>query len=426
MKVVKYVLPMLVALGVSFSIYASSNDDPLGNSTGALDVVNEKDTWAVRDWLKSKRVALNNKGGDLSVSGEVRTEWRNVHEKLNGVRQVGINSVSGLANNQFDVEVNLYFDYKADKTWAAIKLEFDNAMGRLTGDVNQIALERAYLGYHLFDDGVSRLDLMVGRQRMYDLYDSEIQFNSTADGFTATYAVSFESVGDFLVKGGGYLVDARQAHPVWIIEAGIFDIGDTGLYFEYSFVDWSKNGNPNLSSRNVNAFKFINNQFILGYVFDPAMVYVDARFFGGILWNADADKRALKRLTGVNTRANLGWWIALQVGKLEKAMDWAGQVQWQVSEAQAVPDFDVSGIGRGNSQNSAFFTTGPGSTTVNVFPGQLAQGDSNYSGFEIDFMYALTNEIVLEARLQRALAKSRSLGGPLSYTNFQLEAIYGF
>lgn len=85
-------------------VIASSNDSTFG---GVLDVVNEKDLWAVRDWMISKR-KHGNKGCDIMVSGEVRAEWRNVKERLSRIRQVGEGSVSGLSNNLFDVEVNLF------------------------------------------------------------------------------------------------------------------------------------------------------------------------------------------------------------------------------------------------------------------------------------------------------------------------------
>ncbi len=416
MKVCNYLLTALLALFMTNSIFASGNDDPLGFSTGALDVVNEKDLWAVRDWLKSKRIELHHKSGDLSVSGEVRAEWRNMHEKLGSTRQVGIGSVSGLANNQYDVEVNLYFDYSTEKSWTAIKLEFDNAMGMLSGDINQIVLERAFVGYTFYDDGLYRIDGMLGRQRMYDLYDSEVQFNSTADGATVNLNANFECITEMLLKGGIYLADATEAQPFWIFEATFWDIGCIGLYAEYSFITWAKSGTR---FRNDPTFQYSNHQATIGYVFSRDWWPIDTRIFTAFVINQQADPNVMQRLTNgvVRSRENWAWYVALQVGTVEKAMDWAAQFQYQGVQAQSIPDFDVSGIGRGNSLNSQSF--------INNVNG-LGNGNANYSGWELDGLFALSDNIVLEARFQRAVSQEKKIGRPLSYTNFQIEAIYGF
>lgn len=410
----RYWLLFVVCFFSASLVMASSNDATTG---GVLDVVNEKDLWAVRDWLKQKRMHEGSKKlSDVIVSGEVRIQWQNIKERLSRIKQVGSDSVSGLSNNLFDAEVNLYFDYKADKTWAAIKLEFDNAMGRETGQVNQISLERAYMGYHIFRDSRNLVDIMVGRQRLYDLYDSEVQYNSTADGFTVVYGLAFPKYFDFTLKGGGYIADATQSHAFWLIEAGLYDIMDLGIYFEYSFIDWAKSGSTYYNNPN---WKFINHQFVLGYVFNPEITRVPARFFGGILFNADADSKRIQQLTNgkVSSKENLAWYVAIQLGKLENANDWAFQAQWQGVEAQSMPDFDVSGIGRGNSVGSSLYTSNSNG---------LANGNTNYNGWEVDFMYNITAELVLEVRFQRALSQNSDIGLPLNYTNYQVEMIYGF
>lgn len=433
----KRLLFSLICMSMSYSLFGASANANYTQATDLLDTVNQKDLWAVRDWLKTKRVALNSKSGDLSIAGDIQAEWRNVHEKLGSLELTsGADSPGQWSNNLYSIDFRLYFDYKSDKTWASVKLEFNNAAGVFNGEANQIALNRANMGYHLYDDGIMRLDGIVGRQRSYEMYDSEVQFNSAIDGFTGTYALTVDTLADVSIRGGGYIVDQSENHPVWIIQYAMYDLLDTGLYLEYAWTDWHKEtrentiitnlANPsNVTTVGKSKWDFITNQFILGYVFNPEVFSVDVRLFGGILWNAHAAKREVNRLSRgkvPNSRKNLAGWIALQLGSVERAGDWAFQAQWQVVEALSIPDWDVSGIGTGNSTSSSLFGFNTFSSAVN-FPGN---GNSNYNGWELDILYSLTNELVLQIRIQRALAEEKKIGRPLNYTNFLFSAIYGF
>lgn len=426
---------LLLCVFASRSLYCTANANR-SQTSDLLDSVNQKDLWAIRDWLKTKRVALNMKSGDLSIAGDIQAEWRNVTEKLGSLELTsGSGSPGGWSNNLYSISFRLYFDYKSDKTWSAVKLEFTNAGGTFNGEANQIALNRANLGYHLFDNGQVRLDANVGRLRSYDVYDSEIQFNATLDGFTGTYSLAMDSLADFSIRGGGYIVDQSENHPVWIIQAGMYDILDTGLYFSYAWVDWHKDTQRDTIITNAESgattttssakWDFITNQFILGYVFNPELFSVDVRLFGGILWNAHAAKRTVTRLSLgklLSSYQNLAGWVALQLGSVERAGDWAFQAQWQVVEAISLPDFDVAGIGTGNSTSSSLFGFNAFSSAVN-FPGN---GNTNYNGWELDLLYSVTNELVIELQLQRATSAEKQIGKPLNYTNFILNAIYGF
>lgn len=434
----------LACISIAAQLFTETSNNFAIQITDLLDTVNQKDLWAVREWLRTKRVALSNKTGDFSLSGDVKAQWRNVQEHLTpnvppGAPAVnivnGVDSPSGWTNNLYNIDFRLYFDYKADKTWASVKLDFDEAAGLFAGQANNLALVRANMGYHLFDDGNARLDVLVGRQRAYELYDSQIQFNSTLDGFTGMFGLGINGLADITVRGGGYVFNAIFNQPVWIVQAGIYDILDTGFYAEYSFVNWAKNlngiviTNTNMSPTgtyiaNSEVWSFRNNQFILGYVFNPEIFGRDVRLFGGILWNALARPDAMDKLSDsiVKSGQGLAGWIALQLGSVQKAGDWAFQAQWQVLQPYSVPDWDVAGMGRGNGSDSALFGFTSFSKATN-FPGN---GNANYNGWELDLLYSVTNEIVLEALFQRALPINSSIGGKSNYTNVVLAAIYGF
>ncbi len=447
MKGLKRFFILLIAFVCTTSpLFAETSNNFAVQISDLLDTTNQKDLWAVREWLRTKRVALNNKLGDFSLSGDIKAEWRNVFQDLGtftnpaGIRFPAINITGGPAspstwnNNLYTIDFRLYFDYKADKTWASVKLDFDEAAGLFSGESNNLALTRANIGYHLYDDGNMRLDVIVGRQRAYELYDSQVQFNSTFDGFTGLYSLGLDGLADVSIHSGGYVFNALASHPMWVVQLGAYDLFDTGFYMEYAFINWSKNTSStpitNLATGTTirvgsEKWAFRNNQFILGYVFNPEIFGRDVRLFGGILWNALARPRTMFRLSNGTTDStqSLAGWIALQIGSVQRAGDWALQAQWQVVQPFAVPDWDMAGFGRGNGSQSSLI----GFETFSRVTNLSGNGNANYNGFGLDFLYSVTNELVMEACFTRTLSATSSVPGRSStYTNFTLAAIYGF
>ena len=76
----------------------------------------QRDIEALRDWVNTKRqVTIKERGGNLSISGEVRAELQSTNEKKNGIKQRGRGGeVQPTAMRAWDVEVNLMLDYRTD------------------------------------------------------------------------------------------------------------------------------------------------------------------------------------------------------------------------------------------------------------------------------------------------------------------------
>src|SRR5882672_7990677 len=92
----------LFLLTSCLSLYALSFADTI--EVGAE--LEDRDIQALREWINTKRqVSLKEIGGDLSISGEVRTEFQSAWEKRNGVKQRG--SSGFLPGQAFDIEFNL-------------------------------------------------------------------------------------------------------------------------------------------------------------------------------------------------------------------------------------------------------------------------------------------------------------------------------
>src|SRR5438093_1408698 len=91
----------IAALTIPLAAPLLSIDD----QRGELD---REDIQALRDWLNTKRqVTVREIGGNLSISGQVRTEFQRTNEVVNGIAQRGHDTPSKLPTNAYDVEVNL-------------------------------------------------------------------------------------------------------------------------------------------------------------------------------------------------------------------------------------------------------------------------------------------------------------------------------
>jgi hypothetical protein len=55
-----------------------------------------------------------------------------------------------------------------------------------------------------------------------------------------------------------------------------------------------------------------------------------------------------------------------------------------------------------------------------------AKGNANYKGWKIEGLYALTDDLSIDASFQYARACDKSIGGKLNYSRWKLAAIYAF
>lgn len=382
---------------------------PVCNQLKCPSAIEEMTPEQIDKWME-RLLEDTESTGELSIDAEVTAKWKNVHEQLNGIKQVGIDSASGRANNQYGIQANLLFDYSKDKTWAQIKLEFDNSAGRNTGSVDAIALKRANMGYHILQDAPVFIDVLVGRAQMSDLYYSEVEFDGVSDGVTLTLRSDIEGFTDFVTKGGIYLYDAKTSHAFWVVDVGFYNFANTGLYFEYNLIDWSKDSRSGYQGAPNN--RFLISQANVGWNSNPDLIPIPVKVFSGFLWNHRAYKG---HYTHYQTE-NFAFYAGLQMGKVKKQYDWAFKAQWQSVQAEAIPDFDVSGIGRGNAIKGALYSNNNG---------PLRTGNTNYQGFEISGIFALTDNISLKPKFQRSVALNTSIN-TFSYTRFGVDALYTY
>lgn len=412
MKLYTLVRPMIVSLTCFCGALSAAASD------------RSSDIDALREWINTKRqVSVRELGGELSISGEVRTEFQSTTEVSNGVKQRGIGSpLCGgrqIPRNAFDIEANLMLDYRADRSWGSIKLEFDNDAGMGSGTWNKLKLERAYWGIHAIEAETYSVDVELGRRRMSSMADSKIEFGHFFDGLWVKYDRAIDSIGDVFVHAGTFIIDENKSQFAYLGELGAFNIGGTGLYTKYSLIDWdTKNQHDWIQNQR---YDYVVSQLLVGYKFLSSRLDKVVQAYAAGLLNTQAHRTELTH----NKRENWGSYVGVSVGELKKKGDWAFDINYQLLAAQCVPDFDAQGIGLGGANNSGFYTVkadGTGGVTTRATAG----GNVNYRGFQMTLDYLLTSHINIQQSWQQAVTLHSDIGPFRRYKQYEIEFIYGF
>jgi hypothetical protein len=406
-------LLLSAALFGGFNAYADTID-----ASGDID---QRDIQALREWVNTKRqVTVNEKGGALSISGEVRTEMQATGETRGGEKQRGLGSRTNLPTRAYDIEVNIMMDYRTDRTWASIKLEFDNDMGIFTGSKNKIKLERAWMGGRIVDAETFTFDTELGRRVMNSIFDSKVEGDSLFDGILLRYDHGFDNVGEFFIHSGALIVNDRHDHYAYATEIGMLNIANTGLYTKYLWIDWDTKDYKNESLNEI--FDFMPNQFQLGYRFLPKKLGKVITTYAAALYNPLAKQRKITN----HKRSNWGGYFGFIIGELRKAHDWSFEAYYQVMQAQVVPDFDSAGIGLGNAVSTGLYNTMLNGTGTRVTSRHDAAGNGNFRGYSLNLDYLLTNNFTLQQKWNQAITLDTDIGPFRRYKSYELELIYGF
>ncbi|MBA3958753.1 MAG: hypothetical protein H0X51_10230 [Parachlamydiaceae bacterium] len=464
MKLLKFLLPIMI-VGV---VAAYADED--GEISRHNESLNTRDLESLRRFVNEKRFTdLEDKSKNLSISGDVRTEWRHMTEEFCGHRVRGGNGQDcrciPLGKNDFDIEFNLKFDYAQDNAWAYAHLQYDNSAGteRIdcnctknicgprsretgrcsrsdrserkctanrfhgSGSVDGLNLKRAYMGYNIFTDSCgNELDIEIGRRPLYDVFESEIQFDNRMDGALLKYAGKWECVANWYAQVGGWVVDERVSHFAYAAEIAFFDICDSGFDAKYSFIDWRKHGINRCYIKNPRAMKYANSQVVLTYHLDPETICVPVEIYGAVLYNHLAHQAIVPPadlnfggdvsanctcgcddLTSRNKNKRWGFYGGITVGEVDVEGDWSFDIQYQYVQQYAIAYDDENGIGLGNATADccgSFPTTG-------------------YQGVRFDALYALTDNLTIQTIIDWGKSTEREKH---TYSKLELEAIYAF
>lgn len=404
---------MMVTIGISSSAYAVRDGDVSHHE----EELHERDLTELREFINTKRAFdLQEKSKNLTISGDMRTEWRHLFESgCNGKQLRGRGRKDciciPLSHNDFDIEFNLRFDYEYERAWAAAHIQFDNSAGidRLDclctsfdcedseenctaafdaepgctkdrfhghGTFDFLNLKRAYFGYTIFKD-CGTLDIEVGRHMLYDVFESEIEFDNRMDGILLQYSNKMEHFANWYIKIAGFVVDERVNQFAWATEIGFFNIYDTGFDVKYSFIDWRKRGHDRCGFHDPAACKYAISQVILNYNVNPDYFCMPAQIYAAGLVNHLARQAPQGKIFG-NQR--WGWYAGFAMGEVEYEGDWSFYIEYQYVQRNAIAFDEQSGIGLGNVIGDC----------CNRFPA------IGFKGWRFESLYAITDNLTFE------------------------------
>lgn len=492
MKLLKYIIPLVVMIGIT----TTQIEAQVGQQTSFDRQLNARDDQPVREFVESKEnIDIKDKAQNLEISGDVRFEWRSLQEKgevlffdpddyyadervlpktFRNFRGGGHVDPAGipLSVNDFDVEFNLKVQYTFKDAWMKAHLQFDNPAGsraprncsgvypvynrngtlvlkelprdtrrtlKGSGDAIFINLRRAFMGYNIYADGKNRLDIEIGRQKLSDIFDSEVEFTNRFDGILLRYASAVEEIFDWYLLGGAFVIDERVNHFGYAGEIGFLDIYETGIDLRYNIIDWKKRGKNRCLIFNPLGTDFLNSQVTLTYNFSRTLCCKEIPFeiYGGFLINHAAKKSKFTR----EKKKNLAWFGGIYIGNVDKKGDWSIDIEYVAVQAQAVPDQDVGSIGRGNildlnlvdkvktdrissgSDYSSYSYDHPSSDVKGFVP---RRGNANFVGWRFEFLYALTDNFSIDFAYEFSNEEDKRIGGRNFYRNAGIEVIYAF
>ena len=462
-------LHLSLLLGVTTcSVCVAQQDNSFDPGSYATETeARQRDFEALQEFIKTKRaITVKEKGGNLMISGDIRGEWYYMHARTNDKPQRGWASRKRFPNSfvnrnsppvtpeqfskmtfdqkvtqrqkrnailppfgrsEFDAEANLVFDYVAERGWGTIRLQLSNPAGVTeidrkamindnrrvlwgSGRLNDLALRKCFAGYNFWEQGTSRFDMEIGRRRLYDVFDSKIEFWSYFDGILARFTTSYDDIADFYVKGGAFVVDSNVNHYGYVGELGLLNMLDSGVNFKYSIIDWDTHDRPNrYGLRHSLGNKFVNSQFLLSYDLPPDLISQKTTIYGAYLINAAAKKTWWT----YHRRANNAFYAGARYGEAIRKGDYSVEWFYQWVQAQAIPERDVSSSARDNPRRVSFYNRRWG-------------GFANFKGWRLEGFYALTDNWTLNAHFDDIRQLDHNIGGFHRSYEFYLGAIFAF
>ncbi len=281
----------------------------------------------------------------------------------------------------------------------------------------------------------------MGRRKLDDIFESEIEFSNRFDGILLKYATALGDFSDFYWNVGTFVIDEHVNHFGYATEFGFLDIYDTGLDLRYSFIDWTKRGRNRCFIRHPIGASFQVSQISFSYTINPTFgcdKKMPIEFYGGFLVNHAAKSTLFTH----HKKKNLGWYAGVYIGNVDKKGDWALDLEYIAVQAQAVSDYDVGSIGRGNILDELLtdifdetfpYTNEeisfedpysvPSSYIVGYFP---RRGNANFQGWRAEFLYAITDNLSLDMIYEFSKEEDRRIGGKHRYSDFEVEIVYAF
>lgn len=255
---------------------------------------------------------------NVNLMGDIRTKWKSEW----GAQEF----------HNFKTEATIGLNYTKEKGWMCAKVKAST----FNGKESLMFLNKAYVGYLLFDNENVNFTVELGRNVMEDMFDSKMQFNSYYNGFHFSYAYAIPDIINFELHGGPFVIDSNAHHYGWIAEAIWKNLANTNISCTYSFMDWNKPEDEN--------FNYAISQLKAQYDVGTASVYA------AYLYNHQEESISdWHRYHYLKEDSNIGYgyYFGFSIGKIKQARDCSFDVCYQYCSPYTVPFYDFEGLCRG-------------------------------------------------------------------------------
>lgn len=349
-------------------------------------------------------VSGRRKEGRLIFAGDLRTRW--IYSKEQYKDPVN-DKLDIVPTNLYRLDFNMMIDYSTDRSWLSSKMQWVSFAGpeNVGSGVN---IDRALIGYHFYDLTDKKFFIEIGRATLDNLFESELEFDSTFDGIHLYYSSPLpgKRQGEVVVHGGPFVVEMKSGHYAWVVEAAAQKLpGD--ITVKGSLIDWH-----NFTQATVK-YEFLVGQVLLGHT---RKVTFKSKTMP-LKLSAAALKNFLARATPTsqNKKQDLGYYVGFSLGSASQPRDFLISARYEYLQALAVPENDVSGIGHGNNMKFFFYEAiGSGADPA------LANGFANYKGIDVSLAYCISPGFLFRGKFDFTVPAVAGLGAAFDYKRCEL------
>lgn len=360
----------------------------------------------LEEWLKKNvRPGFINPA-NFDVAFQINTGWKYTHDLMNSVSLVGFSA--GRPSNSYFANLTVDYDYSFGRFSLVARTSFRNSGGLFGGTARNFELERGYISWRITVRGPFSSRLDAGRRSLTKIYNSQMQFTGRADGLTFINSYLWDKVFDARVTGGIYIFSVPRGFG--LLRAGLFNIADLGFYFDFAYSYWGDNRPPG-ATNNIN-IKYNLTQYLVGWDYKPKWLNKDIKVFGALIKNVGATANFLTN----GSKESMAGYVGLQLGSAKKQGNYSFQFMLQTCALQAIPPWDMDGIGIGRAPVTVFTATNIANANTNT----------NFKGWEGAALYAVTDQLTLTMKLQRSVTRNQAIGQPKNFTTYKLETQYIF
>jgi len=246
---------------------------------------------------------------DPLIGGDIRTKWKTERSHYGSDRKH--------TEHHLSTEANILINHSFDNAWGIGKLRAYASSANQTN----LLIEKAHIGYTIFENENVSLSAIVGRNLMKDMFHSKMHFDSIYDGIDMHYSHVCPGIATVSLHGGPFVINSRKNQYGWAGECWWENLGDSPLSLQYSLAHWKKGGD------------MLNKHSI-----SQMTAFYDTNlgsFYGSYLRNHESEK------------LSDGFYVGYTYGEIMNPFDWIVDVNVQYSKPLLTPGSDFKGLRRG-------------------------------------------------------------------------------